>query len=950
MIDRILVNREECEVRVAFLEKDTLVELHTEKFDEQTIVNNIYRGRVQDVVPGLQAAFVDVGLERNMFLHFMDIRPESLVLSADDQFEAMKKASENPLPGRIERRGRRPRQDPSQPQAESPVKKGDEIIVQVVKDEIGGKAPRVTTNLSLAGRYLVLLPFPSQDGGVSRKIAMGQDRFRLKKLLASLRTSEHSFIVRTAGLGQTEEAIQKDAEALERLWLSILQKYRTIGGPGLVNSDDNLIARLVRDAFPAEFQEVVCDYPRDGEELRSMLLDHMPGAEDRVRYWEGVENIFDHYGVEKQIQKAMDRKVWLKSGGSLIIDENEALTAIDVNTGRFTGRKEQEKTSLKTNLEACEAIAQQIRLRDIGGIIVIDFIDMVNRSHQDRVSEELKRHLKGDRAKSALGKIGDFGVMMLTRKRQRMSLQNQLFEECPYCKGTGLVLLPDEIFRRLKYDLKRLFKEQDNLGGILVTAHPRLIGELTSRFSRAIEDLSSKYCEVFYKANADFHLEEYQVTPIKGVEGEVIRLPGSRLDDADRVLPVANASDVLFTDAIAARQSEAPVVEIPRVDEAPSLSAPAPREKDPSPEGTGTGPRKRRRRGRRDGAKIEEATVEVTAEVITATPSTDEQAASSSAPATETEEEAKQRKRRESSAERRARRRRARDRRQDDGTDQETDGAATEVVNKPAPIIPTGPLKLPTVTRDPKADLLAGVLDEIDESIKTIKTTPEKKTSRKKAPAKTSQRATAAAEKKAAAEAEKRRKELASVFAELEENVESLKDAPPAKEAKPKRKTAGKGRATKTEEKPTATKSTGGRKSTGRTKKTDEATTSAAKEKKAPAAKASKTTKTTKSKAAKSESGSVKATATKTTKKATTTKKAASTTTKKSTPPKTAKKASTTGETKAKSTRAKAGAKSTRAKKATSSSNEPEAKKSARTTTRKTKSATSKSTSKSSKE
>ncbi|HMZ52999.1 MAG TPA: Rne/Rng family ribonuclease, partial [Candidatus Sumerlaeota bacterium] len=371
MRKRILINREEREVRVAFLEDQTLVELHTEKADEQSIVNNIYRGRVQDVVPGLQAAFVDVGLSRNMFLHFMDIRPESLVLGEEDQIEALRKASETVVPGRIERKGRRPRQDPNAPQASAPVKKGDQIIVQVLKDEIGGKAPRVTTNLSLAGRYLVMLPFPSQSGGVSRKIAMGQDRSRLRKLLSDLKTDDYSFIVRTAGTDQPDEAIHKDAENLQQTWDSILKRYRQINGPGLVNNDHDLIARLVRDAFPADFDEVICDNADDVEEAKFQLEEVLPGSGSKVKLYDGVENIFERHGVEKQIEKSLAKKYWLKSGGYLIIDENEALTAIDVNTGRFTGKKDQEKTSLRTNMEACEAIADQIRLRDIGGIIVI---------------------------------------------------------------------------------------------------------------------------------------------------------------------------------------------------------------------------------------------------------------------------------------------------------------------------------------------------------------------------------------------------------------------------------------------------------------------------------------------------------------------------------------------------------------------------------------------------
>ncbi len=515
MRKRILVNREECEVRVAFVEDDKLVELHTEKSQERHIVNNIYRGRVQDVVPGLQAAFVDVGLERNVFLHFMDIRPESLVLHNEDAQEALREASKEQLPGRIERRGRRPRQDPRSSQAESPVKRGDDIIVQVVKDEIGGKAPRVTTNLSLPGRYLVLLPFPSQEGGVSRKIALGQNRYRLKKLLASIKDEDHSYIVRTAGVDQSEEAIQQDAEHLCEMWAAIINAYQQRETPGLIYNDHDLLVRMVRDAFPPDFSEVVCDHPEDAETVRQQLSRLMPDNVERIREYKGVENIFENFGIETLLERALCRKVPLKSGGSLIIDENEALTAIDINTGRFTGRKDQEKTSLRTNMEACEIIAQQIRLRDIGGIIVIDFIDMLSKSHQEKVSEELRRHLRHDRAKTAVGRIGDFGLMMLTRKRVRMSMQNQAFDPCPYCSGTGLVLTEDEIFRRLKYDLRKMLTVKKRPKGVVISVHPKFLDHLGSRFSQYLERL--KYgtkVDLLFRGDSDFHLEEYQLTAL----------------------------------------------------------------------------------------------------------------------------------------------------------------------------------------------------------------------------------------------------------------------------------------------------------------------------------------------------------------------------------------------------------------------------------------------------
>ncbi|CAN5261810.1 hypothetical protein BH09SUM1_BH09SUM1_27640 [soil metagenome] len=548
MINRILINREECEVRVAFMDGPTAVELHTEKFDHQTIVNNIYRGRVQDVVPGLQAAFVDVGLERNMFLHFMDIRPESLVLGDQDQIDSLRKASEVATPGRIERRGRRPRQDPRSAQAAAPVKKGDQIIVQVVKDEIGGKAPRVTTNLSFAGRYLVLLPFPSQEGGVSRKIAVGQDRFRLKKLLSDLRSDDHAFIVRTAGMDQDDDAIRKDAESLQSTWDAILKKYKRINGPGLIHNDHNLLARLVRDAFPADFEDVICDDEDDAEQVRVQLQEHMPTAANRVKLYKGLENIFERYGVEKQIEMAMARKFWLKSGGYLIIDENEALTAIDVNTGRFTGKKDQEKTSLKTNLEACEAIAQMIRLRDIGGIIVVDFIDMLSRGHQEKVSDELKRALRHDRAKTAIGRIGDFGLMMLTRKRQRMSLLNQLYLECPYCKATGWILNDDEIFRKMKYEIKKAVAGDKTIGGVLLSAHPTFIEALQKRFRNYQDILRNQHdVEIIYRPNSDFHREDFQIAPISRGQSAALRLPTVRVEEGKNRVPAITDKSLLLS-------------------------------------------------------------------------------------------------------------------------------------------------------------------------------------------------------------------------------------------------------------------------------------------------------------------------------------------------------------------------------------------------------------------
>lgn len=763
MAYRILINREECEVRVAFLEEDQLVELHTEKFDDQTIVNNLYRGRVQDVVPGLQAAFVDVGLERNMFLHFMDIRPESLVLSSDDALGAIREASKKSMPGRIEQRGRRPRQDPNAPQAAPPVKRGDEIIVQVMKDEISGKAPRVTTNLSLAGRYLVMLPFPSQEGGVSRKIAVGQDRFRLKKILAGLKTEDHSFIVRTAGLEQPEEAIRNDAETLEKLWDKILSEYDRIGGPGLLNNDHDLIVRLVRDAFPPDFNEVVCDDSNDAEAVRVELARLMPEKEKAVKVFQGEESLFDHFSVEKQIEQTLDRKYWLKSGGSLVIDEDEALTAIDVNTGRFTGKRDQEKTSLKTNIEACEAIARQIRLRDIGGIIVIDFIDMLSRANQERVSEELRRQLKNDRAKTAIGRIGDFGLMVLTRKRQRMSLLKQVTQECPYCNGKGVIHRADEIFRRLKYEILRVMNSESGVSGVVISAHPKLIDTLTSRFLRFFEKLKKdSSLQVVYQADPEYHMEDFQITPMRRpTEEDTLRLPEERTPAEKRVLPAI----IDYVTVVKEEKEEEAEKDPASAFEELKEEAVDPEEVESEEESEeARGNRRRRessadRRARRRRARTRESDEPEGDEEKPAEPAVEKKEQAESAADKKEEEE------QEESSRRRTRRgtRGGRGRRKREEEPAASKAAEPEV-QAPVTASPEPPklaepltLKLPK-KRSEEADLLESFLNKIEEEVKTMKSEPAAKKADAPVKAEKARKEPAKAEEKPAAKKTSRRR------------------------------------------------------------------------------------------------------------------------------------------------------------------------------------------------
>jgi ribonuclease G len=507
MDKRVLVNCEEKELRVAFLENGELVELFIEKSDDKTIVGNMYRGTVEDVVPGLHAAFVDVGLERRTFLHFHDIRSEALDLYQKDS---------KPRGGSARRtggyRGRIGGEEP-------PVKRGDVLLVQVVKDEIGDKAPRVTTNLSLPGRYLVLLPFPSQEGGVSRKIDPGQDRYRLKRLLNSIRTDGLNYIVRTAGVEAPDEAVRKDVAHLSGQWTDIVERFRSMERPGIAYDDQEILYRLVRDIVTPDVNEILIDSPAEHRKLLAALDHFLPELVDKVKLVDPTSNVLRAYQVDKQVQKALKRRVWLKSGGYVVFDEMEALTAIDVNTGRYIGKKDQEKTILQTNLEAAEVMAQQLRLRDIGGIVVCDFIDMASRENQNLVIEELRKHLKRDRAKIAMTRIGEFGLMQLTRKRVRQSLRHQVFVECPYCGGTGRILSEDEVWRNLKYEMLDLLHAPNRPGAVCITAHPQFLDYLQREYADALHRVSLAFDVVLTFSPCDsFHLEEYQLSGVDPAE------------------------------------------------------------------------------------------------------------------------------------------------------------------------------------------------------------------------------------------------------------------------------------------------------------------------------------------------------------------------------------------------------------------------------------------------
>lgn len=601
MQKRVLIHRGDGDIRAAFLEDGKLVEFHREKLEQRSIVGNIYRGVVQDVIPGLQAAFIDCGTNRNMFLDFMDVRPEAKVLLAENLDEALHEASKVVLPGRIQVKGRRPRPDLRAGVTEAPVKRGDTIIVQVLKAEISEKAPRVTTNVSLAGRYLVLLPYPSQTGGVSRKVALGQERMKLKKLLNELRTDRYSFIVRTAGMNATEEQIRADVERLREQWDTILSKFRGLDGPGLVHSDQEIVQRLVRDAFSDDITDVLCDDPEIAAGLREELSDYLPELARNVHDYTDLEPMFERYLVEPQFRKALHRKVWLKSGGSIVIDENEALTSIDINTGKFTGSGTQERTSLRTNIEAAEEIAAQIRLRDIGGIIVVDFIDMDAADSRAKVEAEFRKHLKEDRAKMSVSGIGDFGLMVLTRKRKNVSLLNQIFDECPYCKGEGFILKPEEIWRRIRNDLAIMCQDIQKYSAVVVSCEPAVAEALQGAFASYVEGFSRDYhVDIIVRGEPGLHREDFSLTGIERPEKISVPLPvaSTGTHEAFRAIPKWQRTSA------ASIPPPAPAARKPRTETPKASPSPAPAETSAAEDpGEGDAARKRTRRGRRGGRR-----------------------------------------------------------------------------------------------------------------------------------------------------------------------------------------------------------------------------------------------------------------------------------------------------------------------------------------------------------
>ncbi|MBI2082074.1 MAG: Rne/Rng family ribonuclease [Deltaproteobacteria bacterium] len=502
MKNELIINVSPTQTRIARLEGGSITELIVERVQEVRYAGNIYKGKIVRVLPGMQAAFAEIGLERTAFLYVSDIAPD---LAAEEMM-----AEEEELPPE------RPRFDRNQPrdipQIQDLVREGQEILVQIARDPIGTKGARLTTHVSLPGRFLVYMPTVNHVG-VSRRIPDDDERVRLKAILNKIVSrDEGGFIARTLSEKATEQELRQDMEYLIRLWNEIRLIAEEKKAPSLVHSELSVVLRAVRDLFTPDIDHIVIDSPDEKKKIEEFIHSFSSPSQNVVELYDGAEPIFDAYGIEVEISRALGKKVWLKSGGYIILDQTEALTAIDVNTGKFVGKRNLEDTILKTNLEAVKEIAYQLRLRDMGGIIIIDFIDMERHANREKVYQALKEHLKSDRAKTTITKITDLGLVEMTRKRTRESLSRLLCEPCFYCEGRGYLKSRATICHEILRELKRGLVDYHH-PTITVYANPTVAELLLDEERPSLEEWEARSGKkVLVKSREDFHLEQFDVT------------------------------------------------------------------------------------------------------------------------------------------------------------------------------------------------------------------------------------------------------------------------------------------------------------------------------------------------------------------------------------------------------------------------------------------------------
>lgn len=495
ILKKIIIDYHPGQTRVALLEGSELLEIYMEDDDHQRVVGNIYRAKVCNVLPGMQAAFVDIGLDKNAFLYVGDIVTDKSIF----EFHGYNS---------------KPRNDISSMSIREVIKEGQEITVQVLKEPMGTKGARVTTHITLPGRYMVLMPTVNYVG-VSRRIVNEEERQRLKSIAEDIKPIGMGAIIRTAAEGRDSDEFVKDFHFLRKLWEQIQEKEYKGKVPRLLHRDESLIYRTVRDLFTHDIDELIINNDEQHEKILKLMEVITPRLKNKVKFFNPHLDVFEYYEINTKIERAIQKKVWLHNGGYLIIDQTEALTVIDVNTGKYVGTNSLEDTVLKTNLNAAVEIAHQLRLRDIGGIIVIDFIDMMEDEHQNDVLTTLRNALKEDRTKTNVIGFTGLGLVEMTRKKVKARLSATLLKPCPYCNGTGRVYSEMMVIGRIEKELEHLF-HNSRLWGALIEMHPVVAEVWSGNDAYELEMLEKSLDRrLFIRSNKNIHIEDFKVHPIK---------------------------------------------------------------------------------------------------------------------------------------------------------------------------------------------------------------------------------------------------------------------------------------------------------------------------------------------------------------------------------------------------------------------------------------------------
>jgi len=536
MTKEMIISSSAHETRVAILEDDLVGEIFIERERSRGVVGNLYKGRVSKVLPGMQSAFVDLGLERDGFLYVTD------VIATFEEFDRLETDDDEPAaagrgagasdsstkgggpaagsasPGRGGRRDRDRDKGP-EPKIEELLKEGQEIIVQVAKEPLGTKGARLTSHATMPGRFLVFMPTVDHVG-VSRKIDSRDERGRLRGIVREFR-EQNGFtggvIIRTAAGGRAKEDIVSDLSYFHRVWTEIRQKAETSRAPAVVYQEQSLVAKLLRDLLTDEYQTIRIDQLSEYRKVQQLLERIMPAMLPRVKLYEKEYPIFEEYGVQAEIDRALRSKVWLKSGGSIVINQTEALVAIDVNTGRYVGKKTAgrlEDTILKTNLEAVKEIVRQIRLRDLGGIIVLDFIDMEEKKNRQKVFQTVEQELRKDRAPSKAIQVSDFGLVIITRKRVKQSLERVLTDPCPYCAGSSVIKSSSTICYEILAEVKKISGDLDGQS-LVLRVNPDIARALRDEERAVFRDLKQSLGrEISVKPDNQLHHEKFDLMAV----------------------------------------------------------------------------------------------------------------------------------------------------------------------------------------------------------------------------------------------------------------------------------------------------------------------------------------------------------------------------------------------------------------------------------------------------